>query len=150
MRIFRLSEIRMYPDHLTNQKSMPQIQILEYTIFRAFFSETLFSEHFFVICTLLHGCAYPSSKNFDFVRVLLFFLYENIAKNEGNLVEENDEEHYDENLWLSNRLTDGIFEAFVIVTEISIFVIENSTLMTPRPLMQFESSITIFHWHKKF
>ena len=63
-----------------------------------FIAKTLFSEHFFVICMLLHGRVYPSSKNFDFVRVLLFFLYENIAKNEGNLVEENDEEHYDENL----------------------------------------------------
>ena len=50
--------------------------------------------HFFVICTLLHGYAYPSSENFDFV---LFFLYKNIAKNEENLVEENDEEHFDEN-----------------------------------------------------
>ena len=44
--------------------------------------------------TLLHGHAYPSSENFDFV---LFFLYKNIAKNEENLVEENDEEHFDEN-----------------------------------------------------
>ena len=50
--------------------------------------------HFFVICTLLHGYAYPSSENFDFV---LFFLYKNIAKNEEYLVEENDEEHFDEN-----------------------------------------------------
>ena len=46
-----------------------------------------------MICTLLHGYAYPS-ENFDFV---LFFLYKNIAKNEEYLVEENDEEHFDEN-----------------------------------------------------
>ena len=50
-----------------------------------------------MICTLLHGHAYPSPKNLDFVLFSSFFLYKNIAKNEENLVEENDEEHYDEN-----------------------------------------------------
>ena len=58
------------------------------------FAKMLFSEHFFVIFTLLHGRAYPSSENLNFV---LFFLYENIAKNEENLVEENYEEHYHQN-----------------------------------------------------
>ena len=38
VRISELSEIRIYPDHLIDRKSMPQIRIIEYTIFRAFSS----------------------------------------------------------------------------------------------------------------
>ena len=38
VRISELSEIRIYSDHLTDRKLMPQIRIPEYTIFRAFSS----------------------------------------------------------------------------------------------------------------
>ena len=37
--ISELSEIRSYSDHFGDRKSMPQIRILEYTIFRAFFHD---------------------------------------------------------------------------------------------------------------
>ena len=37
VRISELSEIRIYSDHFGDRKSMPQIRIFEYTIFRAFF-----------------------------------------------------------------------------------------------------------------
>ena len=39
VRISGLSKIRIYSDHLTDRKSMPQIRIFEYTIFRAFFHD---------------------------------------------------------------------------------------------------------------
>ena len=39
VRISELSEIRIYSNHLTDRKLMPQIRIIEYTIFRAFFAD---------------------------------------------------------------------------------------------------------------
>ena len=87
VRISELSEIRSYSDHFGDRKSMPQIRILEYTIFRAFFRDFHhFPPHF-----------RPSSENYLFSPFVLFLWYKKVAKNEENILEEHNEENDEEN-----------------------------------------------------
>ena len=136
VRISELSEIRIYPDHLTDRKLMLQIWIPEYTNFRAF---SPFFSSFSLLCS-------SSFSLFSSTMVYLFlvtFLYGKKSRKKiilGRSIcppmkQFKNHKENDENLWLYNRPKLRSFEAFITVIEISIFGFENSTLYAVYPLI---------------
>ena len=129
VRISELSEIRSYSDHFGDRKSMPQIRILEYTIFRAFFCDF----HHFPLHFPHHFPHYVPQQYFLHFWQLFCTIkrVQKSKKDNSQRKDENDEENEeenDENLWSTEASKLRSFEAFVTEIEISIFGFENSTL----------------------
>ena len=101
---------------------MPQIRILEYTIFRAFFCDF----HHFPLHFPHHFPHYVPQQYFlHFWQ--LFCTIKRVQKSKKDNSQKKDEN--DENLWPNEAPKLRSFEAFVIVIEISSFGFENSTLV---------------------
>ena len=149
VRISELSEIRIYSDHLTDRKSMPQILILEYTIFRAFFCDF----HHFPLHFPHHFPHYVPQQYFLHFWQLFCTIkrVQKSKKDNSQRKDENDEENEeenDENLWPTEASKLRSFEAFVTEIEISIFSFENSTLMIIK--WKVEKGLWIWTIFKKF